>query len=195
MIAPICIPFLNMHFCTYVIIGPKGDTETQVAKSLAPFDEARDVDRYKTYLEEAEVERMAGHYGVKKSDTPALIERMSDWRGTAGGCDEIGLFSWTTANPDGRWDWYEIGGRWAGRFDGRNVIHSKTLFAMPNLKKCLPHCIIGHDGRWHEVESIIPAGFCNFGSVRKSDGQWLVELKQVLASWPNTRVVCVDIHR
>lgn len=31
----------------------------------------------------------------------------------------------TTSNPRGRWDWYTIGGRWAGKFDpdrGRNVL-------------------------------------------------------------------------
>ena len=94
-------PFWTMHFCTYVIIGPKGDIETQVATALAPFDEALEVERYKVYLEEAEIKRMAGHYGLEKSDSPALIEKMPDWRGTKGGLDEIGLFSWTTANPQG----------------------------------------------------------------------------------------------
>lgn len=31
----------------------------------------------------------------------------------------------TTSNPDGRWDWYTVGGRWSGKFDpdrNRNVL-------------------------------------------------------------------------
>jgi hypothetical protein len=191
----ILLPLLEMHFCTYVIIGAKGNIETQVATALAPFDESLEVARYKVYLEEAEIKRMAGHYGLEMSDSPALIEKMPDWRGTQGGLDEIGLFSWATANPEGRWDWYEIGGRWSGPFGGRNVVKVKTLFDIPNLKNHLPHCIVAPAGQWHEVETLIHGGCCTFGSVRKSDGQWLIELKQVLARYPDDRVVCVDIHR
>ena len=191
----ICFPILTMHFCTYVIIDSKGDIETQVALALTPFDDDLEVEYYKTYLEEAEIERMAGCYGISAKDLPSLAEKMVDWRGSDGGHDEIGLFAWRSDNPEGHWDWYEIGGRWNGRFKGRNVIRAKTLFAMLDLKEFLPHCIIGPDGGWYEVESIIPAGFCNFGTVRKSDGQWLVELKQILASCPRSRVVCVDIHQ
>ena len=83
--------------------------------------------RYKVYLEEAEIKRMAGHYGLEMNDSPALIGKMPDWRGTEGGLDEIGLFSWATANPQGRWDWYEIGGRWDGPFRGRNVIKCEDV--------------------------------------------------------------------
>lgn len=195
MILLICFPLLKMHFCTYVIIGPAGDTETQVAQALAPFDEALEVEPYKVYLEQAEVDRMAGNYGLKSNDIPALIGKMPDWRGTEGGLDEVGLFSWSTANPHGRWDWYEIGGRWDGPFHGRNVLKVRTLLKSPALKDHLPFGIIAPDGEWHEIEAFLHGGFCTFGSVRKSDGQWLIELKQVLTRYPDHRVVCVDIHR
>ena len=191
----IFLPLLEMHFCTYVIIGPKGNIESHVAKALAPFDDSLEVEAYKAYLEEVEIDRMAGHYRIEKGDWPALIDKMPDWRGTKGGQDAIGLFSWTTANPQGRWDWYEIGGRWKGPFAGRNVIKSETLFRSPNLKKHLPFGIVSPDGQWHEVEKLIDAGYCKFGSVRKSDGRWLIELKQILSRYPDHRVVCVDIHR
>jgi len=69
----ILLPILEMHFCTYVIIGAKGNIETQVATALAPFDESLEVARYKVYLEEAEIKRMAGHYGLDRKD--AGLER------------------------------------------------------------------------------------------------------------------------
>src|SRR5690606_6757529 len=28
--------------------------------------------------------------------------------------DDDGLYSWTTYNPQSKWDWYQIGGRWSG---------------------------------------------------------------------------------
>lgn len=30
--------------------------------------------------------------------------------------DDEGLFTWSTYNPDSKWDWYQVGGRWAGKF-------------------------------------------------------------------------------
>ena len=33
-------PFPHMHYCTFVIIGAKGDPDALVAGALAPFDEA-----------------------------------------------------------------------------------------------------------------------------------------------------------
>lgn len=30
--------------------------------------------------------------------------------------DEVGLFRWSTYNPDSKWDWYSLGGRWRGFF-------------------------------------------------------------------------------
>ena len=190
----ILLPLLEMHFCTYVIIGPKGDIQTQVAKALASFDESLEVDPYKVYLDEAEIKQMAAYFRLEERSPRALIEKMPDWSGASGGFDNIGPFSWCTANPEGRWDWYEIGGRWSGRFGGQNVVNAKTLLNSPGLKKHLPCCIVAPDGQWREVEKVIDAGHSKFEVVRKSDGRWLIEMKQVLARYPKHRVVCVDIH-
>jgi len=192
---PILLPFLAMHFCTYVIIGPKGEIDTQVSEALAPFDESLEVEPYKVYLEDAEIERMARHYGIEKNNRQALIEKIDDWRGRPGGMDDVGLFCVTNVNPHGRWDWYEIGGRWNGEFRGRNVVTVKTLLKRANSKSDLPYYVLAPDGEWHEVETLFDAGYCKFESVRKSAGRWLIEVKQVLTRYPNHRVVCVDIHR
>jgi hypothetical protein len=191
----ILLPLLEMHFLTYVIIGPQGNIETQVAEALAAFDESLEVEPYKVYLEEAEIQRMVAHYKVDENDTPALIGRIQEWRGRPGGVDDIGLFSVTTVNPQGRWDWYEIDGRWSGQFWGRNAVKAKTLLKTADLKGHLPYYLLAPEGEWHEVETLIDGGWCKFESVRKSDGRWLVEVKQVLTRYPGHRVVCVDIHR
>ena len=48
-----------MHYCTFVIIGPQGDPETLVTKTLEPFDEELKVAPYRKYLEQYEIVRMA----------------------------------------------------------------------------------------------------------------------------------------
>ncbi len=183
-----------MHYRTYVIIGPEGDIQTQVAQSLAPFSKAIQVDPYKDYLEETETTIMAMRYGLRESNIPALIEEMPDWRKAKGGVDEVGLFSWTTANPKGKWDCYRIGGLWSRQFHGRNVIKARKLLKTRNLKEHLPCSILSPSGEWHEVEELVYLGLNKFKSLRKCPGAWLIALKRMLARYPEHRVVCVDIH-
>jgi len=191
----ILLPLFAMHFCTYVIIGPVGDIESQAALTLEPFSESLEVEPHKVYLEDVEIKRMAAYYKLKENNFAALMEKMQDWRGSEGGIDEVGLFSRTTANPEGKWDWYEIGGRWKGSFRGRNVIKASTLLKSPDLEKHPPFSLVSPEGEWLEVERLVDAGDYKFTLVRKTPSRWLIELKQVLARYPEHRVVCVDVHR
>lgn len=46
-----------------------------------------------------------------------LPGKMEDWRGCEGGIEEDGrLYAVSTYNPDSKWDWYQVGGRWSGMF-------------------------------------------------------------------------------
>jgi hypothetical protein len=190
----ILLPFFIMHYCTYVIIGPRGDVERLISATMAPFDESLEVERYKVYLDKNDIACMAKFYKLSENDLSALIEKMPDWRGAEGGVDEGGLFSWLSANPEGKLDWFDIGGRWNGRFHGRNVIKTDTLLRANNLKKSLPFNIVTPDGAWYEREILVYCGDLKHEIVRKSDGRWLAELKRALLRYPNHRVVCVDIH-
>jgi len=59
-----------MHYCTFILIGSKGDPELLVASALAPFDEDLAVAEYRRYLDKYEVTRMAKHYAVKAGVRP-----------------------------------------------------------------------------------------------------------------------------
>lgn len=189
-------PLFPMHYCTFVIIGQDGDPDTLVAQVLAPFDEAREVAPYRKYLESYEIARMAKHYKLDQHNLHALAERLADWVGWPGGVDRRGLFYTTTLNPDGRWDWYEIGGRWNGYMKGakRNVIRTRALRKSPHLKHHLPCYVVTPGGAWLEHERFFPDGFCSGRIDRKPDDQWLREVTEALEQNPDCRVVCVDIH-
>ena len=120
---------------------------------------------------------------------------MPDWRGSEAGVDEVGLFSWTTANPEGKFDWYEIGGRWSGKFHGWNVIETDALLKAGNLETLLPFNIVTPEGAWYKREALVHCGDLKYDPVRKSENRWLLDLKQALLRYPKHRVVCVDIHR
>jgi len=81
---------------------------------LEPYSEQKEVDPYKDYLTDNDIERMCKHYKIDPNDKGAVLDKLLDWDGDAGGYDEHGkLFHWRTYNPDGEWDWKQWGGRWS----------------------------------------------------------------------------------
>jgi hypothetical protein len=185
-----------MHFCTYVIIGKRGDPEMSVARALEPFDEGLHVTPYRDYLDPSDIDRMAGHYGIPPTDLPALAGKMEDWRGCQGHVDARGLYALTTYNPDGKWDWYEIGGRWNRYIPGSrdNVISARTLHRSRHLRTCLPYFLLRPDSRWLEQEDSLPFGSPMTAAHRRAARRWLAEVRRVLAEYIDRKVVCVDIH-
>lgn len=182
-----------MHSCVYVFIPKKGDVEELVAKAMQPFSDDVEVPPYKAYLDPVEIAVMAKHYRLRKSDLKKLAQRMDDWRGEPGGLDDRGLFAIRTCNPKGKWDWYEIGGRWNG-WTRRNVVDAKSLLARKGLKKILPACMVTPGGSWHEHEKFVSEGWAKWHVDRKKPGAWLREVKAQLATYHDHRVACVDMH-
>jgi hypothetical protein len=182
-----------MHSCVYVFIPKEGDEGTLVAKALRPFNEELEVPPYKVYLNDGEIAAMAKHYDIRADDVTTLATNMEDWSGGPGGIDSEGLFVIKTWNPNGKWDWYEIGGRWDGRISG-NVTTAKALLKKRNLADVLPHCMVTPDRKWHEEETFISECWTKWRVERKPDNVWLDEVKQALHTHSDYRVVCVDIH-
>lgn len=187
------LTFLIMHYLTYVIIGKNTDIEEAVAEAMQPFDEELEVKPWKRYLDAGEIAAMAKHYRVRKTSIRKLAGCMEDWCGGKGGVDAKGLFVIHTYNPNGKWDWYEIGGRWNGFMPG-NVMLARTLLKSPRLAKLLPHDFLTPDGKWHAKERYLSTSWPVGHFVQKTQRRWLEEFKLALANWPCHRVVCVDRH-
>jgi hypothetical protein len=93
---------------------------------MAPYNEEIRVERYKSRVGldpehypvvvlAKEVE--AGTLEIDLLDPVAIAANLNARYGDDGeeyGADEQGLFQWSTYNPDSKWDWYVIGGRWQG---------------------------------------------------------------------------------
>src|ERR1022692_4489129 len=122
-----------MHYSVFVLIPQDGDIDGKVATALAPFDDELAAPPYKRHLPPSEIQAMAKHYELKKTDAKKLSTHMEDWRGCLGGVDEQGLFAVSIFNPQAHWDWYEIGGGWDGHLPG-NVLSVQTLLKRSDLK-------------------------------------------------------------
>lgn len=193
-----------MHSCVYVIIGPDtNDIETAIAKALAPFDEELTVPPYKLHLSETAIRAMAEHYKLPETDFKQLAGRMQDWMCCPGGVDELGLFAIQTGNPIGKWDWYEIGGRWDGLITGRkrptndvlrnNCIRAATLQRARDFAKRLPFAIVTPTGEWVEHSTFVTT-FTGRYMRETPVTEWSAHVRRILDAFPTFHVVCVDTH-
>lgn len=185
-----------MHTCVYVIIGSHiNNIPAAVAKALAPFNDALQVPPYKIRLNASAIQLMAEHYGIKASNHRALAEKIPEWIGGTGGVDQHGLFAAKTDNPSGKWDGYEIGGRWTDLLGGRSrdVASVKSLLRDRRLSSRLPAAIVTPTGEWVEKDRVIVRSFGWFvASTSASD--WRIHVRRILSSFPSHLVVCVDVH-
>lgn len=138
------------HF-SVMIIETK---EVSLKERLAPFDENKEVDEYlKGKVSDDELSSFRKHYtGLDSpdyskskvngeypkrdmsahknlSDHDLYVKFGSDWNGCCWRF-ENGVFNkYSTYNPLSKWDWYEIGGRWAGML----AIKDGVEFTPPNF--------------------------------------------------------------
>lgn len=94
-------------------------TPEEVERVLAPYDEDLEVP-HTEYIEPDELERARKFYadGVDRTDDLAVLRNYleTDVK-VEDGPSGIKLYSYTsTRNPNSKWDWYQIGGRWGGFF-------------------------------------------------------------------------------
>lgn len=191
------IPIFPMHYCVFVLIPPTDDIDGAVAAALEPFDEALEVEPYRVHLDHAAVTRMAGHYRIPAAHLHELAKKLPDWTGRDGGVDRDGLYYLSTCNPDGYWDWYEIGGRFDGYipYARRNVIRAGTLAKSDTLSRCLPCYVVTPPGEWLEQErSYFEGGGTDIRTEKMVDANWLRLVRDTLREHADHLVVCVDIH-
>ena len=124
-----------MSHYTLLVIG-EGDLEDL----LAPYDENMEITPYKAYWDTDDHKRWeqilrdpknssgGGYSGAKllKGDGPSLEDVASAYnaRYSEGNEDKVfvddgGIYQWSTYNPQSKWDWWQLGGRWAGYFHAK----------------------------------------------------------------------------
>lgn len=190
-------PFVIMHFCVFVLIPSETNIQDAVAEAMKPFDEAVEVQPYRVYLPHHEVRQMAACFKIEPANLHELAKRLPEWTKREGGVDRDGLYYVSPCNPDGRWDWYEIGGRWNGFIPRahQNTIKASTLAKSPKLKHCLPFFVLTPQSEWIEHERCYFDGdWKNLKREEMKSADWARLVRETLRRWPDHQVVCVDIH-
>jgi hypothetical protein len=203
------------HF-TVGIILPHGanDAEGFIAEVMEPYFEHSDAEPYVCYTLEQATADIAGtinrleliisrnepHYDIEKcrqqldelrAKTPQ--QKYEEYLRYHEQFNEHGE-PVSTYNPDSKWDWYVIGGRWDGWINdldtSRESLADNTALTEEVIARDkIPHAIITPDGVWHE------RGQMGWWAMLLTENEnWEQEARAVLASYPGHRVVIVDAH-
>jgi hypothetical protein len=126
------------HF-TVLVIGD--DYEAQ----LAPYDEEIQVEPYRKYADTRDLKWYFEVYAKENpnSEEPGL-EALAAFLNKHWGGDEDpeerfhyepqgGIYQMSTYNPQSKWDWYTIGGRWAGYFKLKPKAKGVAIKGEPGL--------------------------------------------------------------
>lgn len=103
---------------------------------LAPYDENQSVEPYKDYLDDDHLNHITQMYahvrakiaagdpetierwdGAEVPEGDRVVDMLASYYECLCGCDEDGRY-WHMSeyNPDSKWDWWQVGGRWRGYF-------------------------------------------------------------------------------
>ena len=100
----------------------------------------------------------------------------------------------STYNPDSKWDWWVIGGRWDGwlldhETSGEQVAANMTTTEDALARGKIPHAIITPDGAWHEHGRM---GW--WATLITENENWDTDARQLLATYPGHQFLILDAH-
>lgn len=135
-----------MHFGVVVLLpAGESDIDAAVERALEPHWSARQTSPRKEYVSRAQRRALAAvyHIGWLRGWSSRSFARALEARaGHACGVDEGGLWWTTTANPDGRWDYWLI---------DNPQEHVRPVSAVP--VEWTPAAVLTPDGHWHEFDN------------------------------------------
>jgi hypothetical protein len=102
------------------------------------------------------------------------------------------------ANPNGKYDWYVIGGRWSGWLTGKksddpyedniddNVVSVQLAKEKALKEERIPAAVLTPDGTWYDGYSYEELPFL--------DKNWKCKYLEILGQYPDFKLVVVDCH-
>ncbi len=206
------------HFTVGIIVPTEEleDVTTYVESQMAPYDESIKVAPYVCYsLDQAQLdlEREIRHFTqiIEKQHPAYNLARCQE------ALDELLLSSpeekyrdyvrchsrfnsrkepLSNHNPAGKWDWFQIGGRWNGWLHDRETKHASVTDNLATVEHVIarqkfPFAIITPDGVWHEQGRM---GWWGTVIDGKETADWHTEAEAILQNYPDHSLVLIDAH-
>jgi hypothetical protein len=134
-----------MHFWPVVLIPAETpiteeDVWDAVWRLLEPYCVEREGAQRKEYFTAEEIRFIRGQFWLPPKSLPKLAEKLRRGWDMDCGVDEDGLYSMTTLNPDGKYDWFTVPGL-------------EFVWPASHMPRDLqPSAVITLDGEWHDME-------------------------------------------
>lgn len=216
------------HFCGLVILTPK--YEKNIDDSLEKYNENVEVPEYcADKVSREDKKRFVKYYTgkrfyTKKSFDELYAEKGKDWNSNQWRKDEKGVWQvYSTYNPDSKWDWWCLGGRWDSCIktkSGEFVDECKLgeIDFKPYPEDCYedaenwrgePYKRLKKEYKFHYTKGDMPfciiidgvwyekgqMGWWAAVSNEKNDDDWEKEIENLLATLPeDSDVYNVDFH-
>lgn len=99
----------------------------------------------------------------------------------------------STYNPNSKWDWYEIGGRWNDTLITLSCTKTNEdiVDQIDWDKTPVPFAFITPDGKWHERGEM---GWWAIVSNEKDNSEWEEEFRDAVKKYHDLTVTVVDCH-
>jgi hypothetical protein len=100
---------------------------------------------------------------------------------------------YSDSNPNSKWDWYSLGGRWSGSIELNNSkkVDSAIKKNISNLNDIVCFSII-KDGKFYEIGRM---GLWGFVSDEKDESEWENEFKKLISDLPDDTLISIyDLH-
>ena len=185
----------NIEFAPYVLYTK----EQAIAKVRSEIEDFRN-GIYKEYLEDPVKYKEnwghnKNHIDYLENEFPKKLnwtdeecyEDIAKWKREDGMVAEDGSIL-STYNPNAKWDWYHVGGRWRGRIPGDEVKMSEV-----NIDKIdPPYAFVTTDGEWVERGEM---GWFGISSNEMNEDEWDAKFREYLKTLDKDIVLTlVDCH-
>lgn len=97
----------------------------------------------------------------------------------------------TTYNPQAKWDWWVIGGRYNGLVGNGSANPNTAPVSVLLEKGVIPFAIITPDGKWHERGEM---GWFGIVSNEKEEDVWTKEVRSIFEKHQDCLAVGCDLH-
>lgn len=206
------------HFTVGILIPPNElhRAEGYIAVQMAPYDENKQVEPYICYdLDQAAadlereishleriLETREPHYDLDRCrEQLQRLQQMTPEAGYQEFLERHETFDednnpLSTYNPQSRWDWYVIGGRWDGWLNDRETSAGEIADNMAAVSQVLAegkwtYALITPDGQWHERGKM---GWWAIAANEKEETAWQEEQCQILEGYEDHYLVLIDAH-
>lgn len=194
------------HFVALAIVDLNGDLDSQLSPLMAPYDENLEVDPYIEkngcscigfdQHEQAVAEYAEKYPNMEDNDhrRKFIGKRLGELEHKPSpNCERCGGSGdyETTYNPNSKWDWYQVGGRWQGYLGGSDILPVSTVIRKLEADENLtPYAVVTSEG-WFERGQM---GWFGYSSGDKPHEEWSQEVLDLLKGKERLLAVVVDCH-